>query len=280
MTKIAKFLVFIALVFMVMSVERAMKAWQLRLQKDEQYNANHVTQTQPVMVERETIDILNVPWKNPRIAPKGKSWTFDLFTSPTILREGTEFKATFPWMEKSQSTINFEIIELSKKVYPLQFSGYFSRPIVNGKKSEDHSFSFILSDVQNRESFQVQLGQVVEYYGVEILSFIEKGSNGEIQGYPQLKVMDHNIGREVILTPEKRYYDQLFVIRLRSKVDKSEFFLSHIDEEFSVGGDQYVLKKIDEEKKRLEFLQKMGKDSCVFSLEIVSENISSTIETI
>ncbi|MDR1366443.1 MAG: hypothetical protein LBJ13_00855 [Puniceicoccales bacterium] len=272
MIKIAKFLIFIALVFIMMSAERAIEAWQLQLRKDEQRNASQAAPKQPVVVERETIDISDVPWKNPQIAPKGKNWTFDLFTSPTILREGTEFKATLPWMEKSQSTINFEIIELGKKVYPLQFSGYFSQPMVDGKKSEDYSFSFMLSDVQNRESLQVQLGQVIERYDVEILSFTEKGPNGEVQGYPQLKVMDRNIGREIILTPEKRYYDQLFVIRLRSKVDEKEFFLSHVDEEFSVGSDQYVLKKIDEEKKMLEFSQKMGKDSCVFSLGIVLGN--------
>jgi hypothetical protein len=42
------------------------------------------------------------------------------------------------------------------------------------------------------------LGQVVEHRGIEILSFIEKGPDGDIHGYPQLRVMDRGIDREVI----------------------------------------------------------------------------------
>jgi hypothetical protein len=92
--------------------------------------------------------------------------------------------------------------------------------------------------------------------------------------------MDHDLNREIILSPEKKYYDHLFVIRLRSKIDEKEILLAQVGEEFSVGTDQYVLKKIDEEKKILEFSQKVGKDSCNFSLEFTEKNLSRTIKTI
>jgi hypothetical protein len=39
--------------------------------------------------------------------------------------------------------------------------------------------------------------------------------------------------------------------------------LSRTAEEFSIGGDQYVLKKIDEKKTLLKFSQRVGKDSCI-----------------
>jgi hypothetical protein len=218
------------------------------------------------------VSVPDITWKNPKTAPKGENWTFDLFTAPTIVREGTAFKATLPWLAKSQSTINFAIVKIEKKIYPLQFSSYFNRPLVDGKKSEDQSLSFMLNDAQTSESLQVRLGQVIERHNVEVLHFAEKGPDGEEQSYPQLKIMDRNINREIILTAEKTYYDELFDIRLRSKIDEKEISLSHREEEFSIGGDRYVLKKIDVEKKMLEFSQKVGKDSCSFSLEIAAEN--------
>ncbi|MDR2812603.1 MAG: hypothetical protein LBB05_02325 [Puniceicoccales bacterium] len=279
MTKIAKFLIFTSLIFMAASVERAVEAWWLRSNKGKR-TPTPMAQKRSMVVERETVDITNITWETPPIAPKGENWTFDLFTSPTIVREGTEFQSTLPWTKKSQSTINFEVVEISKKIYPIQFSGYFNQPILDGETSENSSFSFMLSDVQTRESLQVQLGQVVERHNVEILSFTEKGPNGEAQGYPQLKIMDRNSNQEIILTPEKKYYDQLYTIRLRSKVDEKEISLSHAGEIFSIGDDQYVLKKIDEEKKILEFSQKVGKDSCNFSLEITTKNASQTIKTV
>jgi hypothetical protein len=272
MTKIAKFLIFMAIVFMAAAVERIIEARRLHSSKDGRSNSDQMAQKGSMVVERETVNIADVTWKNPPTAPKGENWTFDLFTAPTIVREGTEFKSTLPWLEKSQSTINFEVIGMGQKIYPLQFSGYFNQPVVDGQKSEDQSFSFILSDMQTRESLQVKLGQVVERYNVEILSFTEKGPNGEIQGYPQLKIMDRGINRDITLTPEKKYYDQLFDIHLRSKIDEKEISLSHVEEEFSIGSDQYVLKKIDMEKKILEFSQKVGKDFCNFSLEMAVKN--------
>jgi hypothetical protein len=104
-----------------------------------------------------------------------------------------------------------------------------------------------------------------------VLSFTEKGPNGEVQDYPQLKIMDRSINREVVLSPKKKYYDDLFDICLRSKIDGKKISVSHVGEEFSVGGDQYALKKIDGEKKMLEFSQKIGKDFCSFSLEIAAQ---------
>ncbi|MDR1590879.1 MAG: hypothetical protein LBR92_02690 [Puniceicoccales bacterium] len=277
MTKIAKFLIFIALIFIAAFVERTIEAWRLRSNKVEH---TPMAKNRSMVVERETVDISSVTWKTPETSPKGENWTFDLFTSPTIVREETEFKSTFPWLEKNQSTINFEIVGVKRKIYPLQFSGYFNQPTVDGQKSEDQSFSFMLGDAQTNESLQVRLGQIVDRYKVEILSFAEKGPDGEIQGYPQLKIMDHDLNREMILTPEKKYYDHLFDVRLRSKVDGKEILLSRIEEVFSVGTDQYVLKKINEEKKILEFSQKIGKDSCNFSLEFPVENLPRTTKTI
>jgi hypothetical protein len=270
MTKIAKFLIFIALVFMAASVERRIKSGLLQLSGDWQDDSSQMVQS--TVGERETVSVADVTWKNPQTPPKGENWTFDLFTAPTIVSEGTEFKSTLPWLEKSQSTINFESVKMGKKIYPLQFSGYFNQPVVDGKKSEDQSFSFMLNDAQTNESLQVKLGQAIERQNIEVLSFTEKCSNGEVQGYPQLKVMDRGINREVILTPEKKYYDELFDIRLRSKIDEKEISLSREGEEFSIGDDRYVLKKIDSEKKMLEFSQKVGKDSCSFSLEIATQN--------
>jgi hypothetical protein len=278
MTKIAKFLIFITLIFGAASVERAIEAWRLRSHKGES-NSNPVAQKRSAVVEHETIAIADVTWKIPETAPNGENWTFDLFTSPTIVREGTEFKATLPWLKKNQSTINFEIIGVDKKVYPLQFSGYFDQPTVDGKTSGNPSIFFMLSDVQIHESLQVQLGQVIDRHNIEILSFIEKAPDGTVQGYPQLKIMDHNDNREIILTPEKKYYDQLFDIRLRSKVDQKEISISHAGEEFFIGDDQYVFKKIDEEKKILDFSQKVGKDYCNFSLEFAAKDPSPTAKT-
>jgi hypothetical protein len=278
MTKIAKFLIFITLIFGAASVERAVETWRLR-SNGEASHSNPMAQKRSIVAERETIAIADVTWKTPETAPHGENWTFDLFTSPTIVREGTEFKSTLPWLKKSQSTINFEIVKMGKKIYPLQFSGYFDQPMVDGKTSENPSVFFMLNDVQTHESLQVQLGQVIERHNVEILSFTEKGSDGTVQGYPQLKIMDRNDNREIILTPEKKYYDQLFDIRLRSKVDEKEIILSHEEEEFSIGNDQYVLKKIDEEKKILDFSQKIGKDYCNFSLEFTAENPTPTAKT-
>ncbi|MDR0740618.1 MAG: hypothetical protein LBF34_02820 [Puniceicoccales bacterium] len=276
MTKISKFLIFITLIFLAASVERAIEAWRLRSDKGKS-NSNPIAQKRSAVVERETIDIADVTWKTPKTVPHGENWTFDLFTSPTIVREGTEFKATLPWLKKSQSTINFEVVKVDKKIYPLQFSGYFNRPTVDGQT--DPSICFMLGDAQTHESLQVQSGQIIKRHNVEILSFTEKGPDGTVQGYPQLKIMDRNINREIILTPEKKYYDQLFDIRLRSKIDEKEISISSIGEEFSIGDDQYVLKKIDEEKKTLDFSQKVGKDYCNFSLEFATKNLSPTAKT-
>jgi hypothetical protein len=276
MTKASKILSIISLLFVVATVDRVVEAQRLGLNKENQHDFSRMVKKLPTDIERETVDIIDLIWKNPPVSAKGESWTFDLFTAPTIVAEGTAFKSTLPWLEKSQSTLNFEVLSIDKKIYPLQFSGYFNQPTVDGVVSRDQTYSFMLFDVQTRESLQARLGQFLEKYGIDILSFDEKGPLGEIQGYPQLKVMDRNINREVILTPEKKYYDQLFEIRLRSKVDDKEIFLAREEEEFSIASDQYVLKSVDIANKRLEFLQKMGKDSCSFSLGLAEKNTPQT----
>jgi hypothetical protein len=147
MTRIAKFLVAIALICMVISVERIMEARWLPAYGDGRNDSTRIPQKGSVMAERETVTIVDVIGKNPRLALKGELWTFDRFTSPTIRREGTGFKSIFPWMEKNQLTINFEVVRVEKKLYPLQFSGYFTQPTADGQKSKDPSFSFRLSDL-------------------------------------------------------------------------------------------------------------------------------------
>ncbi|MDR1435196.1 MAG: hypothetical protein LBI77_02215 [Puniceicoccales bacterium] len=220
--------------------------------------------TRGEIIGYEAIAIEDALWEEPKIAEKGENWTFDLFTSPTITREGDKFLATWPWLKERQITINFDVISIEKKVYPLQFGGYFSAPTVEGIPWVDGGYVFMLRDGNTRKTMTVKLGQKIGSHGVEVRNFKEKGPNGEIVSYPQLTLFDSKINREIILTPMLQYYDGLWDIKLRSKVDNGEILLSHGGENFSVGEEIYTLENINLKEKSLEFSQKMGKDNYTF----------------
>jgi hypothetical protein len=206
----------------------------------------------------------DVPWKAPKITEKGENWTFDLFTPPTITREGDKFSAAWPWLKEKQVTINFDVISIEKKVYPLQFGGYFIAPTVEDVSSTDSEVVFMLRDGEAEKTMAVKLGQKIENHGVELRNFREKGPNGEVISYPQLTLFDSKINREIVLTSMLKCYDELWNIKLRSKIDSGEILLSHIGENFSVGEAIYGLEKINLEEKSLEFSQKIGKDRRTF----------------
>ncbi|MDR1303232.1 MAG: hypothetical protein LBJ81_01275 [Puniceicoccales bacterium] len=223
----------------------------------------------------DAVKMGDVPWNGPEASPKGEHWTFDLFTAPTISRDGGNFVAALPWLKKSQSTVNFEVISVARRLYPLRFSGYFAAPTVDGLPSADGGYTFMLRGGAIHESLAVKLGQNLEKYGVEIRKFEEKSAAGETQGYPRLTLFDRSIGREVTLTAAPQYYDALWDIKLRLKAEGKEILLSRTGENFSVGSECYALESVDAEGKLLTFSQKIGKSAQNFSLAVappVAEN--------
>ncbi|MDR2806956.1 MAG: hypothetical protein LBB11_02265 [Puniceicoccales bacterium] len=223
---------------------------------------------EPMTIQRKTVHVQDLLWKEPEIAEKGVSWTFDLFTAPTISREREKFSAFFPWMKKNQSAINFEVISMDKKRYPLQFGGYFSTPHRRGVASANSECVFILRDVNTQETFIAKLGQRIEKYGIEIKKFEEKGPEDTVVGYPQLTVFDTQNQQQEILTREVKYDETSRDIRLRSKIDGRDISIARIGETFTVNNEIYTLENINFESNFLEFSQKVGKEVINFSLPI------------
>ncbi|MDR0590350.1 MAG: hypothetical protein LBG09_00605 [Puniceicoccales bacterium] len=271
MTKIIKIFTIISLLFLGAGVKCFLETKSPNANHSENQDPNPAPILSSETAASDVAKIVDVPWKGPETSPKGEHWTFDLFTAPTISRDGGNFIAALPWLKKSQTTVNFEVISVAQKLYPLQLSGYFTAPIVDGLASADGGYTFMLRDGTTRESLVVKLGQNLEQYGVEVRKFEEKGAAGETQGYPRLTVFDRNISREVTLTAAPQYYDALWEIKLRLKAEGKEILLSRAGEKFSVGAECYTLESVDAEGKLLTFSQKIGKNTQIFSLPVAGD---------
>ncbi|MDR3317217.1 MAG: hypothetical protein LBS71_00200 [Puniceicoccales bacterium] len=276
MNIIVKVFIFISVLFLGASVPYIIQLKHLKSDKDSSKNTQQKA-VKAVTLVTETAKIEDIVWKEPQQSPKGEHWTFDLFTAPTISKEEGNFVAILPWLKKSPIMIPFEIISIEKKLYPLQFGGYFDTPIIAGVRSLEIGFSFMLRDTESNESLIAKLEQILEKYGVEVRKFEEKGVDGIIEGYPRLILWDSKLNKEVLLTSALTYYDTLWNIKLRIKADGKEIILSQIGEEFTIESDNYKLEEIDFGKKMLNFSQKMGKNLCRFSLSM-THNYWATIK--
>jgi hypothetical protein len=227
-----------------------------------------LTPPEAAVAAAETVNMGDVLWRDPEVSPKGENWTFDLFTAPTISREGGDFVAALPWLKKSQAMVDFEVVSVERKLYPLRLSGYFAEPTVDGIPSAEKGYRFMLCDTTTGDSLAVKLGQTLEKYGVEVRTFEEKSAADEGQSCPRLTVFDRRVEREITLTSVLQYDDGLWHIELRLKADGKAIFLSRTGENFSVGSECYTLERIDWDQKLLTFSQKVGKSAQNFSLPI------------
>jgi hypothetical protein len=266
-TETSKVCIVVALLLVVLGGSRTPKTQHLSSEND-QKNIISPSIDQPFMIQRETINLNDLKWQGPKNAPRGESWTFDLFTPPTILRTEDGFSATLPWIGKDQSVINFEILSVKRKLYRLQFSGYFSAPKRDSSGTEVAAHTFMLFDKETDQTLLTKLGENLASHDVDIVRFEEHGPNGEMGDYPRLTIFDRKNNQEFVLTSEPKYWDELWDIQLRSKGDGAIITLSKIGEDFTIDGEHYALGEVSSGKKSLTFIQKVGKDSCAFSLPI------------
>jgi hypothetical protein len=268
MTKITKIFTIVSLLFLGAGVKCFLETKSPSANCPEKQHPNPAPIGSSEAAASDAAKIVDVPWKEPETSPKGENWTFDLFTAPTISSDGGNFVAALPWLKKSQATVDFEVISVEQKLYPLRFSGYFAAPTVDDLASAGGSYTFMLRDGTTHESLAVKLGQNLERYGVDVRKFEEKNAAGETQDYPRLTLFDRNSNREVTLTAAPQYYDMLWDIKLRLKAEGKEILLSRAGENFSVGSECYALESIDANGKLLTFSQKIGKSMQNFSLPV------------
>jgi hypothetical protein len=126
----------------------------------------------------------------------------------------------------------------------------------------------MLYDWEENQTILAKLGQSFERYGIDIIRFEEQDPKGEVVDYPRLTIFDGKNNREFVLTSAPKYWDDLWDIQVRSKEDQSITILSRQGEDFTVGGEHYTLERVNLEEKLLQFSQKVGRDSCTFSLHI------------
>jgi hypothetical protein len=275
MTRVSKVFIILSLLFLAASMEYIVESLYSNTRREKKQTIEQQSHSQAILLGPETAKVTDAVWRESTVSPKGENWTFDLFTAPTIGREEGNFSATLPWLKTTPTMIPFNLIAIERKLYPLQFGGYFSMPTVDNVSSTDGGYAFMLRDSQTNESLTVKVGQSLEKYGVEIKSFEEQGPAGEVQGYPCLIVFDSKLNQEISLTSAPKYYDELWDIKLSLKDDGKEILLSHIGEEFSADSKNYALEAIDFDNKSLKFSQKMGKNPCFFAMSIAQPGTDS-----
>ncbi|UPA28230.1 MAG: Amuc_1100 family pilus-like protein [Verrucomicrobiota bacterium] len=197
-------------------------------------------------------------WSDPPQAPRGEAWTFDLFTPPTIVLKNDHYQATLPWLPqpKPETRVVFACTALERLLYPIQLLGYIIPPPDASGVSRPH---FFLKNVETQESFQATLGDTVTAHSLELVDFNERGP----ENCQQLNLLDHELSREEILTPETKYDTQRVKVNLEYREELIEpdadalesetktVSLTHIGENFKIGDRQYTLTSVDDAVKRV-----------------------------
>lgn len=179
-------------------------------------------------------------WCDPPRDARGEAWMFDLFTPPTIVWKNDQYEATLPWLllPEPDEQKTFKLITFERQRYPIQLLGYvIPPPNVSGKSQP----VFFLKNTETQETLQATLGDVVTKHQLELVDFQEKGPNHEI--YPQLKLFDHELFREEMLTTELKDDTQRFQMTLQ--YGDTPIHLTHIGETFSIDNRQYTLQEIE-----------------------------------